>query len=159
MIKPKVFILDVDGVLTDGGFYYSQEGKVLKKFGPDDNDALKMLLPYMEIRFISSDKRGFKISEKRVKDMGFPIDLVSTQDRLNWIKEKYDIKEVIYMADGIFDYKIMKEAGYSIATVDSDENAIKAADYVTKRAGGKRAVAEACIHILNKFFELNKYEQ
>ena len=89
MIKPKVFILDVDGVLTDGGFYYSQEGKVLKKFGPDDNDALKMLLPYMEIRFISSDKRGFKISEKRVKDMGFPIDLVSTKDRLNWIKEKY----------------------------------------------------------------------
>ena len=46
-MKPKVFILDVDGVLTDGGFYYSSEGKVLKKFGPDDNDALKLLEPYI----------------------------------------------------------------------------------------------------------------
>ena len=43
------------------------------------------------------------------------------------------------MADGIFDYKIMKEAGYSIATVDSDENAIKEADYVTTRGGGKKS--------------------
>ena len=152
-IKPKVFILDVDGVLTDGGFYYSEKGKVLKKFGPDDNDALNLLAPFIEIRFISGDKRGFKITEKRIKDMKFLIDFVSTNKRIEWIKERYNPEEVIYMGDGIFDAIVMKQVGYSISTSDSDINAQKISDYVTKRIGGKRAVAEACFHIMEKFFE------
>ncbi len=152
-IQPKVFILDVDGVLTDGGFYYSETGKVLKKFGPDDNDALKLLSPFIEIRFISGDKRGFKITQKRIKDMKFPIDFVSTDKRIEWIKERYNPKEVIYMGDGIFDGLVMKQVGYSISTADSDINAQKMSDYVTKRIGGKRAVAEACFHLMEKFFE------
>ena len=152
-IQPKVFILDVDGVLTDGCFYYSSDGKVLKKFGPDDNDALKLLAPYIEIRFISGDKNGYAISEKRVKDMGFSIDFVSTIKRIDWIKENYNPKEVIYMGDGIFDAIVMKEVGYSIATSDSDDIAKLSASYVTKRIGGHRAVAEACFHILERFFD------
>ena len=150
--KAKVFIIDVDGILTDGGFYYSTEGKVLKKFGPDDNDALHLLEPYIEIRFVSGDKRGFEITKKRIDDMHFPLDLVSTKKRIEWIKERYDPKSVIYMGDGIFDALVMKEVGYSIATSDSDKNAQNAADYITQRCGGKRAVAEACLHILDKFF-------
>ena len=151
--KPKVFILDVDGVLTDGCFYYSEEGKLLKKFGPDDNDALKILEPYIEIRFVSGDKRGFEITKKRIEDMHFKLDFVSTSKRIDWIKERYNPQDVIYMGDGIFDCYVMKEVGYSIATSDSDINAKKYADYVTNRTGAHRAVAEACLHILEKFFE------
>ena len=149
----KVFILDVDGVLTDGCFYYSVDGKVMKKFGPDDNDALKLLAPYIEIRFVSGDKNGFEISKKRVEDMGFSIDLVSTTKRIEWIRENYNPLDVIYMGDGIFDSIVMKEVGYSIATSDSDDESKNTANYVTKRIGGHRAVAEACLHILNKFFD------
>lgn len=61
-IKPEIFVFDVDGVMTDGKFYYTEKGKVMKKFGPDDNDALSLLDPFMEIRFISGDKRGFSIT-------------------------------------------------------------------------------------------------
>ena len=85
--------------------------------------------------------------------MGYDLELVSTVKRIDWINQQYDPKRVIYMGDGIFDALVMKKVGYSIATSDSDEEARKAADYVTKRTGGKRAVAEACIHIINKFFE------
>lgn len=148
----KTFILDVDGVLTDGGFYYTEEGKVLKKFGADDNDALSLLRPYMDIIFVTGDKRGFKISEKRIHDMHFELQLVSTIKRIEWIKEKFNPKDVIYMGDGIFDHYVMKEVGYAIATADADEHAKKYADYVTKRCGGRRAVSEACLHILEKFF-------
>ena len=35
------FLLDVDGVLTDGTFYYNNKGKILKKFGAHDNDFFK----------------------------------------------------------------------------------------------------------------------
>jgi 3-deoxy-D-manno-octulosonate 8-phosphate phosphatase (KDO 8-P phosphatase) len=152
--KPKVFILDVDGVMTDGKFYYSEEGKVLKSFGADDNDSLSLLKPYINIIFVTGDKKGFNISKKRiVEDMDYPLFLVSTIQRIDWIKERYDPKEVIYMGDGIFDHYVMCEVGYSIATYDSDENAKKNAKYVTKRRGGERAVAEACLHILKWFFE------
>lgn len=152
MIKPKVFILDVDGVLTDGGFYYTSTGKTMKKFGADDNDALSLLRPYLEILFVTGDKRGIEISKKRLEDMHFELNLVSTIKRIDWIKKSYDPKDVVYMGDGIFDHYVMKEVGYSIATADADDNAKKYADYVTKRNGGNRAVAEACLHLMERFF-------
>jgi len=149
----KTFILDVDGVLTNGQFLYSENGKVMKIFGPDDNDGLSLLLPNLEIRFITGDKKGFQISKKRVvDDMGFQLDLVSTIDRIEWIKNLYDPSEVIYMGDGIFDHFVMREVGYAIAPANADINAKSHADFVTNRNGGDRAVAEACLHILEKFF-------
>ena len=151
-MKPKAFILDVDGVLTDGGFYYTSEGKVAKKFGADDNDALSLLRPYLDILFVTGDKRGFEISRKRIEDMHFKLELVSTIKRIEWIRESFDPAEVIYMGDGIFDHYVMREVGYGIATQDGDSHAKKYADYVTERPGGKRAVAEACLHILERFF-------
>ena len=149
---PKVMILDVDGVLTDGGFYYTTEGKAMKKFGADDNDALSLLRPYIDIVFVTGDKKGFEITRKRIEDMRYELNLFSTIKRIDWIKGRYNVDSVIYMGDGIFDHYVMKQVGYSIATGDADENAKKYADYVTKRHGGKRAVAEAALHILDKFF-------
>ena len=62
-LKPKNFILDVDGVLTTGQFLYDENGKKFKIFGPDDSDALNILKKYINIVFVSADKRGFKISK------------------------------------------------------------------------------------------------
>tara|TARA_B100000575_G_scaffold89792_1_gene71315 strand:- start:133 stop:630 length:498 start_codon:yes stop_codon:yes gene_type:complete len=152
-MKLKVFILDVDGVMTTGHFIYSEFGKQMKIFGPDDNDALSLLKPYIEIRFVTGDEKGLSISSKRIKeDMGYQLDLVSTTRRIDWIKKHYNSKDVIYMGDGIFDHYVMKEVGYSIATANSDKIAKEHANYVTERSGGDRAVAEACIHIMQKFY-------
>lgn len=152
-IKAKVFVFDVDGVMTDGKFYYTEKGKVMKKFGPDDNDALSLLDPFMEIRFISGDKRGFPITKKRIgEDMKRPIDLVSTVKRIEWIEQQYDPKTVIYMGDGIFDSLVFRNVGYSIAPSNADEFLKQEADYVTNRKGGDRAVAEAVFHVLETFF-------
>lgn len=154
MKKPKFFILDVDGVMTTGQFFYTEEGKVMKVFGPDDNDGLSLLKPYLQILFVTGDKKGFSISRKRiVEDMKYPLELVSTIRRAEWIAERYSPDEVVYMGDGIFDHYVFSKVGYGIATADSDINAKKHADFVTERSGGNRAVAEACLHILEKFFE------
>lgn len=149
---PKVLILDVDGVMTDGKFYYSEKGKVLKCFGPDDNDALKLLKPYLDIEFVSGDTKGFKITKKRISDMKFRVTLVSTIKRLEWIKNRFNLNDVIYMGDGIFDHYIMKKVKYSIAPANADKNCKKYANFITRRHGGDRAVSEACLHILKKFF-------
>lgn len=152
--SPKFLIIDVDGVMTTGQFLYSADGKVLKVFGPDDHDALSLLSQYMDIQFVTGDKIGYAISEKRISgDMGFQLDLVSTIRRIDWIKQQYDPNSVIYIGDGIFDHYVMKEVGYSIAPANSDDIAKKHADYITKNSGGERAVAEACLHIMEKFFQ------
>ena len=154
MHSPEIFILDVDGVLTTGHFIYTTAGKTHKIFGPDDNDGLSILSAFIDIRFVTGDRKGFKISEKRVvSDMNYQLDLVSTIKRIEWIKERYDVSKVIYMGDGIFDHYVMREVGYSIAPANSDTNAKKYADFITERSGGNRAVAEACLHIMNRFFE------
>jgi len=153
-IDPKVLILDVDGVLTDGAIYYSDAGKVLKRFGPDDNDAIGLLADRLPVHVISGDKRGFPITRKRVQeDMGLPLDLVSTLHRVDWMAERWPLESIIYMGDGIFDAVVFGAVGYAIAPADADALARSHADYVTERRGGDRAVAEACLHILAKFFE------
>lgn len=150
----KAFILDVDGVMTSGEFFYTAEGKVMKIFGPDDHDALCLLKPYLEIRFVTGDKNGFAISKKRiVDDMKMTLDLVSTTDRIRWISHLYDPNTVIYMGDGIFDHYVFNAIGYGIAPANADRTAKAYSDYVTERRGGDRAVAEACLHILERFFK------
>ena len=57
------------------------------------------------------------------------------------------------MGDGIFDHYVFEKVGYSIAPANADKNARESANYVTERLGGDRAVAEACLHILEKFLE------
>lgn len=153
IIKPICFILDVDGVMTTGQFLYTADGKVMKIFGPDDNDGLSLLKQYIEIRFITGDRKGFPISRKRiVEDMGFPLDIVSTIRRVEWIKERYALDKVIYMGDGIFDHYVMREVGYAIAPANADKFAKQHAQYITERSGGDRSVAEASLHIMERFF-------
>lgn len=125
----------------------------MKIFGPDDNDGLSLLKQHIEIRFITGDKKGFPISRKRiVDDMNFQLDIVSTIRRVDWIKERYPLENVIYMGDGIFDHYVMRKVGYAIAPANADKYCKQHAHYITERTGGDRAVAEACLHIMHKFF-------
>jgi 3-deoxy-D-manno-octulosonate 8-phosphate phosphatase (KDO 8-P phosphatase) len=153
-MKPKAFILDVDGVMTTGQFFYTSDGKAMKVFGPDDADGLQLVKDALKVHFISADKKGFEISKKRIHDdMKYPLDLVPVVGRIAWIEKHFDCKDVIFMGDGIFDHYVMRKTGYAIAPANAHEFAKKAANYVTQRVGGQGAVAEACLHILEKFFQ------
>ena len=145
------FIFDVDGVFTDGCFYYSESGKILKMFGDADNDALSIIKDTLHVEMVTGDKRGFSISKKRIEtDMGYPLSLVSTYDRLEWIKNRFELKKTIYMGDGLYDPLVFKGIGYSIAPANAFINTKKYADYITQSAGGRGAVAEAVLHVLEK---------
>jgi 3-deoxy-D-manno-octulosonate 8-phosphate phosphatase (KDO 8-P phosphatase) len=152
--KIKHFVLDADGVLTDGQYHYTAEGKTEKIYGPDDHDALLLLKKYMDIVFITGDKRGFPVTQKRIEiDMKFPLFQVSTFERIHWIKERFDPEEVVYMGDGIFDAMVFNAVGYAIAPANAFFKIKEHADYVTETRGGEGAVAEACWHLAEKFYE------
>lgn len=152
ILKPKFFVLDVDGVFTDGKFFYTAEGKVMKQYGPEDSDALSLLKGKIEVHTISGDKRGFPITKKRIDDMKIPIDMVSTFERVDWIRTHFNLDETIYMGDGIYDPLVFKHVAYSIAPANAFYTTKEKADFVTNARGGEGAVAEACLHILEKFF-------
>lgn len=150
----KNFILDVDGVFTDGKFHYTIDGKVMKTFGDADSDALSLLKDKLYIHMVSGDKRGFNITKKRIaEDMKFPLDLVSTYDRIEWIKARFNPEETIYMGDGIYDPLVFKHVAYSIAPANAFFKTKEHAHHVTGSRGGEGAVAEAVLHILERFYE------
>ena len=149
----KNFILDVDGVFTDGKFHYSADGKVVKVFGDADNDALSLIKDRLHIEMVSGDKRGFPITKKRIhEDMGYPLTLVSTFQRIEWISERFSPEETIYMGDGIYDPLVFDKVGYSIAPFNAFHNTKKFANHVTDARGGEGAVAEAVVHIIESLF-------
>lgn len=149
-----VFVLDVDGVLTDGKFYYSIEGKLLKSFGPDDHDALQEISKFLEVVVISADSKGFGISQRRVKnDMGLELYNVGSLERISWITSRYAGYFKIYMGDGFYDHLVFNEVDLAIAPANASERAKASADFVTKRSGGDRAVAEACVYIASTLFD------
>jgi len=153
-VLPKNFIIDVDGVFTDGTFYYTTAGKVMKKFGPEDSDALTLIDGKLYIHAITGDKRGFEITKKRIADdMHLPLDLVSTFERIHWIKKRFKPEETIYMGDGIFDPLVFKDVAYSIAPANAFFKTKEKANFVTTARGGEGAVAEAVLHILEHFFD------
>ena len=152
----KNFILDVDGVFTDGKFYYTENGKIMKIFGDADNDALSLLKDKLHIEMVTGDKRGYAISKKRIQDdMGYPINLVSTFQRVDWISERFNLGETIYMGDGIYDPIVFNSVGFSIAPANAFVNTKKYANHITVSKGGEGAVAEAVIYIYENILKLN----
>lgn len=152
-MKPRTFVIDVDGVMTTGQILYSSEGKAYKIFGPDDHDILNILRDKIDIFFITADKRGYPISKKRIVDeMKFDLHLVHPARRLEWFRKHVDLKTTVYMGDGALDTEIFKEVGYAICPQNGFYKAKQTAHYVTRHNGGDRSVAEACIHLLEKFF-------
>ncbi len=147
------FIFDVDGVFTTGQFLYTIDGKFAKIFGAHDNDGIKLIKSRLEVCAISADKRGFAITKKRVEDdMRLTLHLVSEGDRIEWLKSNFDLSTCVYMGDGMFDAQIFPYVAYSIAPANAFYLAKKTANYVTEARSGEGAVAEACCHVMEKFF-------
>jgi len=147
------FVLDVDGVLSTGQFLYSVKGKIFKVFGPHDADGLELIKEQVDVLFISADHRGFSISQKRVLDMGFKIKLVSQHDRYDFIRKNFNLDNLIFMGDGIFDVPLLKECKFGIAPANARIEARKAADYITPSKAGEGAICDACIEIKNRFLK------
>ena len=122
----------------------------MKIFGPDDNDPplLRSIWRYVSLQATKRDS----YLKRNCRRYALSTRFRSTVRRFEWINERYLPKDVIYMGDGIFDHYVMREIGYSIAPANAHKFAKQHASFVTDHSGGDRAVAEACLHIMEKFF-------
>ena len=65
----KVIISDCDGILTDGGHYYDENGKCMKRFGSCDKEAMRFMIKCgWSFLFVTSDPTGEEITKRRLDD-------------------------------------------------------------------------------------------
>ena len=148
----RMIISDVDGVLNTGHFLYNEFGKQFKIFGPHDADGVKILKKNgFDVKFVSADHRGFNITKARINDMKCEVELVSEDDRYDFINKKYGLSNVVYIGDGIHGAKILKDAYFGIAPIDARIEARLAAQYITESKAGHGAFLDAALIILKHF--------
>ena len=77
-------VTDVDGVFTDGSFLYSAEGKTYKTFGPHDSDGINLIREMgITVVAVTSDHRGFSITQRRMSDIDVICYLITEKERLS----------------------------------------------------------------------------
>ena len=149
----KLFITDVDGVLTDGGMYYTETGDEFKKFNTRDGGGL-FLLQLVGIKTVIVTSEDTKIVQRRAQKLQVDALFQGTKNKLLALGEllkRYDLEkhEVAFVGDDINDLLIMKEVGFSIAVADATREVKRIADHVLHSKGGQGAVREAAELILD----------
>ena len=154
--KVKLLITDVDGVLTDGGRYYSKEGEVLKKFHVRDGMGVNILLRN-NIRTIILTKEKSMITKKWAKDMNISqvySGFTKKELALTQICKKYKVslKEIAFIGDDVNDLEVLKKVAFSAVPNDAVVQVKKIADYICKASGGKGCFREISdLILLSKF--------
>jgi 3-deoxy-D-manno-octulosonate 8-phosphate phosphatase (KDO 8-P phosphatase) len=139
-------LLDVDGVLTDGGVYYSASGEELKKFHVQDGYGI-VKIQGAGIRVGIITGKASPIVTRRAEELGIAEIHQNLDDKLQayeQIKARLDFgdPEIAYIGDDEFDLPVLKRVGFSAAPADAVGSVRRAVDYVCSRKGGAGAVRE-----------------
>jgi len=144
----KLLSLDVDGILTDGGLYYTETGDELRKFNVKDGMGMKgARLVGVELCIISASTTN--AIQERGKRLGIPHVYTGATNKIEILQKICDelgigLENVAHMGDDLNDISIMEKIGTPITVADGVE-AVKAETiYITQKNGGKGAVREIC---------------
>jgi 3-deoxy-D-manno-octulosonate 8-phosphate phosphatase (KDO 8-P phosphatase) len=147
----RLVAMDVDGTLTDGGFYMSGEDEFKRFDVRDGYGIVSMIEAGIEVAFISgrySDATG-----RRARDLGVFRVYNGTSDKISDLKALAleigaEREEVAFIGDDIPDISCIEWAGLGIAVGDAAREVKDAAGIVTSAPGGAGAVREAADYIL-----------
>ena len=137
---------DVDGVLTDGGMYYTSKGDHMKKFHARDGMGVN-ILRRNKIPTIIVTKENTSVVTKWAKKMSVYLVLdgvIKKEMIISKVCKKLKVKahEIAFIGDDVNDLELMKKVGFSATPFDGIKDAIKIADYHCKLSGGKGAFRE-----------------
>jgi 3-deoxy-D-manno-octulosonate 8-phosphate phosphatase (KDO 8-P phosphatase) len=139
--------LDVDGVLTDGGMFYTQGGDEFKKFNAKDGLAIRTLTAAgKQVAFVSSGYND-RIINERAKLLGVQHVYVGTWNKLEvvekWCSElKIKLENVAFIGDDMNDLRVIEKAGLSACPADAVLKIKMTADIILDLRGGKGCVRE-----------------
>ena len=144
----RLLSLDVDGVLTDGGVYYGENGTVTRKFNVRDGVGIqKVLARDIEVAFVSAGTT--RSIHHRARTLGVRHVLTGVADKQAEVEKlcrklKVPMAAVAHVGDDVNDLPLLEAAGVSFTVADAVPEVRASADYVTRRPGGEGAVREIC---------------
>ncbi len=142
----RMVLLDVDGVLTDGGIYYSATGAEMKRFNAHDGYGVVRAHEHgLTVGIISG--RQTPVVEIRAKEMGIVDVMQGASDKVAAMEELrqrhgVELNEIAFIGDDLFDLPLLNAVGFSAAPANALQEVRKAVDYVTRATGGNGAVRE-----------------
>ena len=161
--KIKLLVMDIDGTLTDGAMYYTEDGKEFKRFSTRDGMGVNLLRKSgIETAIITSENS--QIALNRAKKLKIENCILGSRNKTKDFEDLLDkmgftFEETAYIGDDVNDYHVMKLAGVSACPADSVDAIKSVANIICEKNGGHGAVREFSEMILdaqNKPVTLNE---
>jgi YrbI family 3-deoxy-D-manno-octulosonate 8-phosphate phosphatase len=151
--RVRLLVMDLDGVLTDGGMYYGEHGEELKKFNTRDGQGIALLhAAGLQTAILTGEdtpialRRGRKLKIGEVR--------IGVQDKLAALHEMLAVRDlaleqVAYIGDDLNDVEVLRQVGLAVVVADAARRPRAVAHHVTQAVGGAGAVRELCELILD----------
>lgn len=147
MKQIKLFVMDVDGTLTDGKIYVSAEGETCKAFDVKDGYGIRHILKRYGIKTAIITGRESGIVQCRAKELEVDYLFQGIQDKAQCMESLleqlgYGWGETAYAGDDVNDLECIKKAAWSGCPGDAHKSVRRAVTYVAESRGGHGAVRE-----------------
>lgn len=147
-----LLVLDVDGVLTDGGLWFGPRGETVKRFHVRDGHGIKLLMAAGVAVAVISGRRSAAVSA-RCRELGIRLLQQGVKDKsqaLNVLLRRLSLLEsqVACIGDDTPDIPLFVRVAFSVAVRDAHPLAVRAAHCQTTLPGGHGAVREVCDWLL-----------
>jgi len=146
------FVFDVDGVLTDGSVFVTNEGEMLRTMNIKDGYAMKAAVDsgYNVCIISGGSNEGVRV---RLRNLGIPDIHLGTPDKVKTFKEYTDVnnikpEQVLYMGDDIPDYYVMQLVGLPTCPQDASPEIKGISTYISHKNGGKGAVRDVIEQVM-----------
>lgn len=148
----KLFITDVDGVLTSGHLVFGNQGLMCKEFHVHDGLGLQML-KRSGIKIAAITTCVAELNRVRLEFLAFDDILLGQKDKraaYQQLLSKYQLTDenVAYIGDDLPDLALIKRAGLGIVPANANTTMIAHADWQTTHSGGHGAIREVCERIM-----------
>ena len=150
--KVQLLVLDVDGVLTDGGLWFSGDGQLIKRFDVRDGLGIRLLQQAgLEIALLSGGQGG--ATEVRARQLGIRHCLVGIKDKpaaLTALQAELGVTATgtAFVGDDLNDLAVRPVVGLLLAPADACQAVRRRADAVLNQPGGHGAVRELAERLL-----------
>ena len=149
----RLLATDVDGVLTDGGMYYSPQGEELKKFNTRDGKGLELIRETgIKVALITQEES--KSVQSRAEKLNVDYYRSGVQNKLKALEGiardiGITLDQIAYIGDDLNDTEALQKVGFSATPEDGAIQNKMIVDYICKKQGGRGCVREICDLILS----------
>lgn len=148
----KVFVFDIDGVLTNGQLFVQEDGALLRSMNVKDGYALQLAVKkgYPVVVISGGKSEGAQV---RLKRLGIPDVFIAVEDKAKLLTDlmilnKWEAEHLLYMGDDMPDLEVMQLCGFKSCPKDAIIELQEIADYISPFNGGQGCARDVLEKVL-----------